>query len=91
MGIADDRILLAGGALADEAVAEWADMGFEQVRIYALWSRIAPNHPEGDYEWTALDHAVDRVVAAGMEPMLNITGPGSAVGEPALRARRAAL
>ena len=51
-------------------------MGIEQVRILALWSRIAPNHAEGAYDWTALDHAVDRVVAAGMEPMLNITGPG---------------
>ncbi len=76
LGIADDRILLAGGPLADEAVAEWADMGVQQVRILALWSRIAPNHAEGPYDWTALDHAVDRVVGAGMEPMLNITGPG---------------
>ena len=76
LGIADDRILLAGGPLADEAVAEWADMGIEQVRILALWSRIAPNHAEGAYDWTSLDHAVDRVVAAGMEPMLNVTGPG---------------
>ena len=76
LGIADDRVLLAGGPLADEAVAEWSAMGVNQVRIYALWNRIAPNHPEGDLEWTALDHAVDRVVAAGMEPMLTITGPG---------------
>ena len=76
LGIADDRILLAGGPLADEAVAEWADMGIEQVRILALWSRIAPNHAEGAYDWASLDHAVDRVVAAGMEPVLNVTGPG---------------
>ncbi|HEX6023505.1 MAG TPA: cellulase family glycosylhydrolase [Solirubrobacter sp.] len=76
LGIADDRILLGGGEVADEAVAEWADMGVEVVRIYALWNRIGPSYPDGDYDWTALDHAVDRVVAAGMEPMLNITGPG---------------
>jgi hypothetical protein len=76
LGIADDRILLAGGELADEAVAEWSDMGIDVVRIYALWNRIGPTHPDGGFEWTALDHAVDRVVAAGMEPMLNITGPG---------------
>jgi hypothetical protein len=76
LAIADDRILLAGGELADEAVAEWADMGIEVVRIYALWNRIGPQHPDGGHDWTALDQAVDRVVAAGMEPMLNITGPG---------------
>jgi hypothetical protein len=76
LGIADDRILLAGGEQADEAVAEWADIGIDVVRIYALWNRIGPTHPDGDFEWTALDHAVDRVVAAGMEPMLNVTGPG---------------
>jgi hypothetical protein len=76
MGIADDRILLAGGPEADEAVAEWADHGIDYVRIYALWSRIAPNHPEGDNDWASLDHAVDRVVRAGMKPMLTITGPG---------------
>jgi hypothetical protein len=76
MGIADDRILLAGGPEADEAVAEWADHGIDYVRIYALWSRIAPNHPEGENDWASLDHAVDRVVRAGMKPMLTITGPG---------------
>ena len=57
----------------------------------AVVSRIAPNHAEGAYDWTALDHAVDRVVAAGMEPMLNDHRPGPAVGEPALGARRAAI
>ena len=37
---------------ADEAVAEWADLGVQQVRIYALWSRIAPNHARAaTYDW----------------------------------------
>jgi hypothetical protein len=76
IGIADDRILLAGGQAADEAVAEWAALGVQQVRIYALWSRVVPNDPEGPYQWGQLDAAVNRVVGAGMTPLLTLTGPG---------------
>ena len=76
LGIADDRILLAGGAEADEAVAEWSALGVQQVRIYALWSRIAGPSRGADKDWAQLDHAVNRVVDAGMEPLLTITGPG---------------
>jgi hypothetical protein len=76
IGIADDRILLAGGAEADAAVKEWQELGIQHVRIYALWSRIAPNSPTGTNDYASLDHAVDRVVQAGMKPILTITGPG---------------
>src|SRR4051812_17544448 len=76
VGIADDRILLNGGADADAAVKEWSDLGIQTVRIYALWSRIAPNSPTGENDWAQLDHAVDRVTAAGMKPILTVTGPG---------------
>ncbi len=76
LGIADDRILFAGGAAADEAVRDWSALGVEQVRILALWSRIAPSAPGGEYSWAQLDHVVDRVVGAGMAPLLTITGPG---------------
>jgi hypothetical protein len=76
VGIADDRVLLAGGPEADAAVAEWQDLGIQQVRIYALWSRIGGTSPSAPYDWDQLDHAVDRVVAAGMRPLLTITGPG---------------
>src|SRR3954454_22096319 len=76
LGIADDRILLAGGPAADAAVADWVRIGVEQVRILALWSRIAGNSPQAAGDWSQLDHAVDRVVGAGMTPMLTITGPG---------------
>jgi len=76
LGIADDRILLAGGPAADRAVADWAATGIEQVRILALWSRIAGPSKSAPESWGELDAAVDRVVAAGMEPLLTITGPG---------------
>jgi Cellulase (glycosyl hydrolase family 5) len=90
LGIADDRVLLGGGPAADQAVQDWKAMGIQQVRIYALWSRIAPNarsksKPKGfdganassaKYNWAALDGAVDRVAAAGLQPILTITGPG---------------
>jgi len=76
IGIADDRVLLNGGAEADAAIKEWTELGVQTVRIYALWSRIAPNSPSGENEWAQLDHAVDRVTQAGMKPILTITGPG---------------
>jgi len=86
VGIADDRILMAGGRAADLAVAEWRAMGVDTVRIFALWSRIAPaTRPAGfdgadpaspGYFWAPLDAAVARVRNAGMRVTLTITGPG---------------
>ncbi len=86
IGIADDRILMPGGPAADRAVAEWSAMGVVTVRIFALWSRIAPaRRPAGfdaddpndpRYQWFYLDNAVDRVRAAGMDVTLTVTGPG---------------
>ena len=86
VGIADDRILMAGGAPADRAVAEWGKLGVDTVRIFALWSRIAPaSKPRGfqpadpadpNYQWFFLDQAVARVRAAGMSVTLTVTGPG---------------
>jgi hypothetical protein len=88
IGIADDRILMPGGPAADRAVAEWSAMGVDTVRIFALWSRIAPaQRPRGfragdpndpAYQWFYLDQAVDRVRAAGMRVTLTVTGPGPA-------------
>ena len=76
IGIADDRILLAGGPNADKAVLEWQENGIQTVRMLAVWSRIAPSSPTGTYDWGQLDAAVARVDAAGLKPMLTITGPG---------------
>jgi hypothetical protein len=84
VGIADDRVLLAGGPRAAAAVAEWRALGVDTVRIFALWSRHAPAlRPPGfdpadpaGYNWWPLDEAVDRVRAAGMRVMLTVTGPG---------------
>jgi hypothetical protein len=89
-GIADDRVLLAGGAQADAAVTAWADLGVDTVRIHAMWSRIAPdvtsttppasfdaadpNDPH--YDFAALDAAIDRVRDHGLRVMLTVTGPG---------------
>jgi Cellulase (glycosyl hydrolase family 5) len=89
-GIADDRVLLAGGPQADQAVTAWAALGVDTVRIHAFWGRIAPaadaaappagfaaaDPSDPRYDWGALDAAVDRVRAAGMRVMLTVTGPG---------------
>src|SRR4051812_9107648 len=80
VGIADDRILLAGGADADAAVKEWQELGIQTVRIYALWSRIAPNSPSGENDYAQLDHAVDRVVQAGGKAIPPLTRAGALWG-----------
>jgi hypothetical protein len=86
IGITDDRILLPGGPAADRAVAEWQQLGVDNVRIFANWRQIAPKtRPAGwdpgnpatpGYQWFYVDQAVTRVRRAGMSVTLTITGPG---------------
>jgi hypothetical protein len=90
VGIADDRIMLWGGPGADQAVADWRAQGVDVVRMFALWSKIAPRRhsmrpPAGfdaanpnsrGYAWGQLDQAVLRVRAAGLKVMLTVSGPG---------------
>jgi hypothetical protein len=100
IGIADDRILMAGGPLADRAVAEWSASGVDNVRIFAQWSRIAPaRKPRGfdaddpadpHYVWFYLDNAIARVRAAGMSVTLTVTGPGPRWTSGSPRRRRPA-
>jgi hypothetical protein len=69
VGVADDRVLMAGGPKADQAVAEWRANGVDVVRIIAQSTRIER------WGWSELDAAVARVRAAGMKPMLTVVGP----------------
>jgi len=89
-GIADDAVLLAGGPTAAEAVAEWQRMGVDVARVHVHWLRVAPADTGGTppagfdarnpddplYDWGALDSALALLEAAGIRPMLAITGPG---------------
>jgi hypothetical protein len=91
-GIADDAALLnePNDARAAATVAAWAALGIDDVRIFAQWERIAPasgatQAPAGfngadpnspGYDWSRLDRAVNLVSAAGMRPLLVVTGPG---------------
>ena len=96
VGMADDRVLLGGGPAADAAVAAWAADGVDVVRIFVRWDEVspspsAPRRPAGAaYDFTRIDAAVDRVRAAGMEPLLTLTGPGPVWGtqDPSRGSRR---
>lgn len=96
VGMADDRVLLAGGPAADQAVAAWAADGVDVVRIFVQWDEVSPApaarvRPAGaPYDFARIDAAVDRVRAAGMEPMLTLTGPGPVWGmqDPSRGSRR---
>jgi hypothetical protein len=86
VGVTDDRLLLEGGADPDRVVGEWRANGVDVVRIFALWSRIAPAHePAGfdganqhspGYQWGTLDEAIRRVRGQGLKVMLTVSGPG---------------
>ena len=91
-GIADDAALLnePSDAKAAAAVNQWAALGIDDVRIFVQWQSIAPGltstqAPAGfnsadpnspGYNWARVDRAVNLVSAAGMRPMLVVTGPG---------------
>src|SRR3954449_10990054 len=69
VGVADDRVLLAGVPKADRAVAEWRADGVDEVRIFAQSMRIQR------WGWSELDAAVARVRAADMKVTLTVVGP----------------
>src|SRR4051812_2639358 len=69
IGVADDRVLMAGGAEADRVVAEWRANGVEVVRIFAQSTRVER------WGWGELDASVARVRGAGMGPILTVVGP----------------
>ena len=91
-GIADDAALLnePSDAKAAPRCRAWAALGIDDVRIFVQWQAIAransavkapagfdsadPDSP--GYNWSRVDRAVDLVSAAGMRPMLVVTGPG---------------
>ena len=109
-GIADDAALLnePSDAKAAAAVSSWAALGIDDVRIFVQWQAIAPANsevkaPDGfnsadpdspGYDWSRVDRAVSLVSAAGMRPLLVVTGPGplwaSQVPRPPQRALQAA-
>jgi hypothetical protein len=91
-GIADDAALLnePNDLRAAATVSSWAALGIDDVRIFVQWQAIAPaigdvKAPNGfnsadpnspGYNWSRVDRAVNLVSAAGMRPMLVVTGPG---------------
>ena len=92
IGIADDRILLAGGPNADKAVLEWQEHGIQTVRmlraVVADRAELADRHLRLGASST---HAVDARGRRRPEADAHHHRPRPAVGEPPLRARRAAL
>ena len=86
----DERLLLSAVRRARRASSQdWKALGVETVRLHAGWYAIAPASAgcasrgastrttplDRRYRWSALDQAVNLVVAAGMKPMLTVTGP----------------
>ena len=104
-GIADDAALLnePSDARAAAAVADWAALGIDDVRIFVQWQAIAPgigdvkapagfdsaNPDSPGYNWSRVDRAVNLVSAAGHAPDARGHRPGPAVGVAGPRAATA--
>lgn len=90
VGIADDAVFLHRPAQAPRIVRRWKALGVEVARVHARWIVIAPRphdrrpprgfnataHTDPGYNWATLDLAVDTLRAAGIRPMVSITGSG---------------
>jgi hypothetical protein len=90
IGIADDSALVHAPATAAATVERWKALGIDVARLHVRWVSVAPApgarrapagfHPSdpGDphYNWGALDRAIDLLTAAGIEPLLAVTGSG---------------
>jgi hypothetical protein len=86
-GIADDAALARPDA--PQTAKAWADLGIDNVRLFARWDAISPlrgetrppagfdpsNPASPGYDWSALDRAVALVRGAAMTVTLTITGP----------------
>ena len=90
-GIADDaQLLYSGPVVAARTVTAWQKAGVDVVRVHARWGFIAPGvhstrAPSGfraadpddpHYNWGRLDRAVSLLTAAGIRPMIALTGSG---------------
>lgn len=90
IGIADDGIQRADPGTAAATVARWKALGIQVARLHVRWVSIAPapgarRPPRGfhasdpddpRYNWSALDRAIGLLRAAGIEPLLSVTGSG---------------
>jgi hypothetical protein len=102
IGMEDERIMLSQFWRAPKLVQIWKDMGIDSVRLIVGWYRIAPastrlkaprgfdatDPAEPRYQWGSLDQAVDLLTAAGIKPMLTVTGPAPLWGTANPRRRK---
>ncbi len=89
-GIADDRLMLSGGAGVPAVAGLFAALGIDSVRLHARWIAVAPrpndrrrpadfdpsDPDDPGYNWAALDLAIRSLRVVGIEPVLTITGSG---------------
>jgi hypothetical protein len=90
IGIADDGIQRADPGTAAATVARWQELGIQVARLHVRWVTIAPapgarrspkrfhasDPDDPHYNWGALDRAIGLLRAAGIEPLLSVTGSG---------------
>ena len=88
-GIADDGVTQRSPALGASVIPAWRADGIDVARVAVLWSYVAPTpkalagppgfHAEDpndpQYHWGDVDRTIGELVAAGIKPIITVTGP----------------
>lgn len=104
VGMADDGVTQRSPTLGALTVPQWGADGVDVARVMVIWSYVAPgkdavSQPAGfdpadpddpAYAWGDVDRTVAQLRAAGITPLIAITGPGPIWGSsvPSLRDSR---
>ncbi len=89
VGIADDGVTQRSPTLGGLAIPQWQADGVDVARVMIIWNYIAPgrdalSQPSGfnasdpndpQYNWSDPDRTIAQLVAAGIKPIITVTGP----------------
>lgn len=90
VGMSDEGVTQRAPGLGPSVIPEWKAVGVDVARVMVIWSYVAPDtssrsQPTGfdptdpndpRYSWGAVDETMDALRAAGIEPVVAVTGPG---------------
>ena len=78
-----DQMARSGHAERIDDIDQFASLGITSLRYPVLWERVAPRHRE-PVDWTWPDARLDRIRAAGINPIVGLVHHGSGPGDTSL-------
>ncbi len=97
IGISDEGVTQRAPGYSASVIPEWKQVGVDVARVMVIWSYVAPgadsktqpagfdptNPGDPQYRWGPIDETMDQLRAAGIEPVVAVTGPGPLWGSRA--------